>query len=369
MNGEAFETIYYELMQTALAVPQGAKEKLLQDYKRMVPTAEEIKAAIDWDSLTNHDVQEMLQQAGVVMADGGTKQIEMPLNKWAEMFGTDYEQMIDNYAQHIYDALDSSPSNDTLNSFIAQYMSEAGGRFDFGNVMAQYGPISDENYEQIVMEWQEAGTAYGNALNSGVSESILSGSQLLRMDIQTVLDDATANPFTVSPAVNVIPNYNIGATAWNVSGHASGGYVSGGPQLSWLAEEGYGEFVIPTNPSRRSRALDLYEQAGIALGVSAHASGGCVGEPVLSISDSYGGETIQTYELVPAERTGNADAAPIQVSVNVSPEFIINGTDSQNEESIMQIIRRHMKEIADELGGEIAGKLDEVFSNMPIKGV
>ena len=33
----------------------------------------------------------------------------------------------------------------------------------------------------------------------------------------------------------------------------------------------------------------------------------------------------------------------------------------------MQVIRRHMREIADELGGEIAGKLEEVFSNMPMK--
>lgn len=56
--------------------------------------------------------------------------------------------------------------------------------------------------------------------------------------------------------------------------HAAGGRVGGGPQLSWLAEEGWDEFVIPTNPSRRTRALELYEQAGEALGVSKHAEGG-----------------------------------------------------------------------------------------------
>ena len=28
-----------------------------------------------------------------------------------------------------------------------------------------------------------------------------------------------------------------------------------------------------------------------------------------------------------------------------------------------------MKEMADEIGGELATKLDEVFSNMPLKGV
>lgn len=357
-------TIAEELIQTALAVPNGTKETILQGYKDMLPTVDEIREAIDWDSLTNHDIQEMLQRAGVVMADGGTKQIEMPLNRWAEMLDTDYEQMIDNYAQHIYDALGNSPSNDTLNSFMEQYMASTGSKADGG----------------IVSQWQEVGTTYGNALNSGVSESILSGSHLIRTDMQTVLDDATTNPFTVSPVVNMMPSYrfdsananlsavspvtrmmpsyNISDMARNVSGHASGGYVSGGPQLSWLAEEGYGEYIIPTNPSRRSRALELYEQAGKALGVSAHKAGGYVGNS---------GEPVQTYEAAPAVRTENKDSVAIQVSVDVSPEFVISGAWEQSEDGIMQIIRRHMREIADELGGEIAGKLEEVFSNMPMK--
>ena len=55
------------------------------------------------------------------------------------------------------------------------------------------------------------------------------------------------------------------------------------------------------------------------------------------------------------------------VKVDVSPEFVINGSGGQDEEGIMQVIRRHMKEMADELGGEIAGRLEEVFSNMPLK--
>ena len=53
--------------------------------------------------------------------------------------------------------------------------------------------------------------------------------------------------------------------------------------------------------------------------------------------------------------------------MELSPEFVIHGGDGQSEEDIMQVIRRHMKEMADELGGEIAEKLEEVFSNMPLK--
>lgn len=62
-----------------------------------------------------------------------------------------------------------------------------------------------------------------------------------------------------------------------------------------------------------------------------------------------------------------AGDTPIQIKVELSPEFVIHGGDGQSEEDIMQVIRRHMKEMADELGGEIATNLKEVFSNMPLK--
>ena len=48
-----------QILQTALAVPDGTKEKIMQDFKDSVPTAEEIKEAIDWDSMTNEDWAEL----------------------------------------------------------------------------------------------------------------------------------------------------------------------------------------------------------------------------------------------------------------------------------------------------------------------
>lgn len=58
----------------------------------------------------------------------------------------------------------------------------------------------------------------------------------------------------------------------------------------------------------------------------------------------------------------------VTVKVEVSPEFNISGGE-KSEDEIMVVIRRHMKEMADEIGGELATKLEEVFSNMPLKGV
>lgn len=386
-----------EFWQTALAVPEGTKETILQNFQKQIPTAEEIKAAIDWESMTLGDWEDLIGSIGPAEGSsfgvsqdsiGGSQE---DLNKTlAEYYGDYFEQIKDSYSEALQTALSESKNYDTLNQFMNQYMIGAINGFDFNSVMAQYGPISNEYYEQLVAEWQVAGTAYGNALNSGASTSLLEYSPTLRTDLQTALDVATANPFVVNPSISVIPDYNFSTfTAPNVGNHAYGGYVSGGPQLSWLAEEGYGEFVIPTNPSRRSRALDLYEQAGIALGVSAHAAGGYVGGSILNATDSdynlfsdanrnapiaynettggnYDGEVAaQTYKPVSADREAGLGSTLVQV--NVAPEFVIHSSEGQSEEDIMQVIRRHMKDIADELGGEIAGKLEEVFSNMPLR--
>lgn len=390
-------TIATELIQTALAVPEGTKESIIQDFKSQIPTAEEIKAAIDWDSMTNEDWTALMESI-TGPAEGPTIGLsaEDAAKPMAEYYGEYFESVKQSYSEALHNALESSNDQETLNSFLEQYMAQQTGDFDFSAVMAQYGPISNEYYEQLVAEWMAAGTAFGDSLNTGASTSLLNGSSLLRTGLQTSLDTAAANPFSISPVVNVTPRYNItglptlpSALNTTASGHASGGYV-GSPELSWLAEEGYGEFVIPTNPSRRARALDLYRQAGVALGVSAHADGGFVGGSNLSdnatdynlfteanrnvatgynetTEGNYNGETAPTYGPVSAERESSSGTTPVQVQVSLQPEFVISGGDGQSEEDIMQVIRRHLKEMADELGGEIAANLSEVFSNMPLK--
>ncbi len=384
-----------ELIQTAFAVPEGTKETIIQNFKSQIPSAEEIKAAIDWDSMTNNEWSALMESVtGPVEGPVIGLSAEDAAKPMAEYYGEYFESIKQSYSEALHNALERSENNETLAKFMEQYMTEATSGFDFSNVMQEYGPVSSEYHGQLITEWQEAGTAYGDALNNGASTSLLAGSSLLRTDLQTALNTATASPFTISPTVNVTPKYNItGPTllkTYNTtaSGHAAGGYV-GSPELSWLAEEGYGEFVIPTNPSRRARALDLYQQAGVALGVSAHAAGGYVGGSKLSntaanynlskdtdrnvplaynetTEDKYGGD-VSTYEALSPTREGSVGSSSVQVNVNLTPEFIINGGEGQNEEGIMQVIRRHINEIADELGGEIAGKLEEVFSNMPLK--
>lgn len=246
------------------------------------------------------------------------------------------------------------------------------------------------------------GVASSYAASSGVVTTTPSGS-----GSGSRLPYAARNNSIMAGGSGVFPS-----SPSNISGHATGGMVNG-RELSWVGEEGP-EMIIPLVPARRERAVELYQQAGEILGVTAHANGGLVGSgsssytsPVTgNYTDSYydghtsrhnefSSDTVdylsQTVNAAPvssnsfseddsdtfsssstqnvASTSQNVTVRPeVTVKVDVNPEFNITGGE-KSEDEIMAVIRRHMKEMADEIGGELATKLDEVFSNMPLKGV
>ena len=134
--------------------------------------------------------------------------------------------------------------------------------------------------------------------------------------------------------------------------------------------------IIPLGSKRRQRGLELWAQAGEMLGVGKHADGGIIGSGggtskniwdnterlIEPISEGDSG-TSDVSTVIDSER--NSDTKAVTLSVTVNPQFVISST-SQREDDILQIIKTHMKELADDLGGELADRLGEVFSNMPI---
>ena len=221
-----------------------------------------------------------------------------------------------------------------------------------------------------------------------------------------------SSSYTSPVTGKTVTPYAAGYHGMSIGGHATGGMVNG-RELSWVGEEGP-EMIIPLVPARRERAVELYQQAGEILGVTAHATGGLVGSgsssytsPVTrnymgsyydghtSRHNEFSSDTVdylsQTVNEAPvasnlfseddstastssssqnvASTSQNVTVRPeVAVKVDVNPEFNITGGE-KSEDEIMAVIRRHMKEMADEIGGELATKLDEVFSNMPLKGV
>lgn len=404
IDTSAFENIYAELKATAEQAPQGVKDEIIQNYKDSIPTAEEIKEAIDWDSLTNEDWSELMESiTGPIEGESIGLNSEDMKKKMSDYYGEYFESVKTSYSEALHNALEEANSENTLNSFMEQYMPDV-SNIDF------IGPYSQAIYDQL--STLDLSKADMEALKTSLSDGVATAIEGADMDkVNAALDIVKGNvetsastkfgagynvtmPLTVTFDYSVsnptMPSYMFPSSSFNITPkkHAAGGYVSGGPQLSWLAEEGWGEFIIPTNPSRRADALDLYQKAGAALGVQEHAEGGYVagsnsGSKLTDynlFSEAIKNAPIGNYEATgdntednptvyepvsvqPEQSGGNSISVPVNVSV--SPQFVIEGSGGKSEDDIMAIIRKNMKAMADELGGEIADRLEKVFSNMP----
>lgn len=171
-----------------------------------------------------------------------------------------------------------------------------------------------------------------------------------------------SNPIPASCTVNVTLNWHItnpsagittsgrgSSVTATITGNAEGSIVTG-PLLSWVGEDGP-EAIIPLGSKRRGRGMDLWLQAGRALGVKEYADGGMIGDVPLSggSSDSTSGDS-----------SGSGDKG--QVVINMNPVFNING-DSGND--TVNTIKEKLKELINEMSGELATRLLESYANMP----
>ena len=188
--------------------------------------------------------------------------------------------------------------------------------------------------DNIAEVYSSVASAAQSAFNSHISAS---------GHVDVTLSWSITNP-TASIGVSVAGG---SATATIASaGMAEGGFVDGA-ELSWIGEDGP-EFVIPVGAKRQNRGLDLWMQAGSALGVwdkvTSHADGGAVGN-------------IPVGEGAPAGDGG------MTVQVNMSPNFNISGA---NENDVLALIRANMQALADEFGEELAEMLSEAYENRPV---
>ena len=163
-----------------------------------------------------------------------------------------------------------------------------------------------------------------------------------------------------SPTVNITPNYVVSGNVpnltagLNIGRNAAGGIVSG-KQLSWVAEEGP-EVIIPTVPSRRTRALELYEKAGQLLGVDKHAEGGIVGMSENAIPAN-----------LPAplnEKSGSKESNKVVVEMSVNPSINISAGNETNADDIRKIVERTIRNMIGDISDEMSRKLARQFSNM-----
>lgn len=398
IDTSAFENIYQELVATAENMAPTAKEEIVQSLKESIPTMEEVMA--EYGPISNEAYESIVEQYKEAMNSSfesadfssigttlSTKMSDSILNTDTSAFSTAFAE------------LGTKSGTDAATAFQAADYSGVGAAVGSGISSA----ITNADMAQI----NSAVDALKSNTDSSVNSAFGAGVSTT-MPVSVTLDYLLVNPtktFTIGGGGS-------GSTTLTVSAHASGGYVND-KQLSWVGEEGP-EAIIPLVPGRRNRALELYKEVGDILGVQANANGNIIGEAAplgggsgsttigstatemfayssisdfLSLNDNllaeairngatgYNGFTEGTEsdpdtadEPLSSSSTVETGKTNINLNIQMSPQFNISdsGSGKMDEASIMAIIRKNMKSMADELGGEIADRLEQVFSNMPV---
>lgn len=181
-------------------------------------------------------------------------------------------------------------------------------------------------------------------------------------EVASEVQSTFSNPIAASCTVNVTLDWHItipsagittsgsgSSVTASIAGNAEGSIVTD-PLLSWVGEDGP-EAIIPLGSKRRDRGMDLWLQAGRALGVKEYADGGMIGDVPLSggSSDSTSGDS-----------SGSGDKG--QVVINMNPVFNINGNSGNDT---VNTIKEKLKELINEMSGELATRLLESYANMP----
>ncbi len=188
--------------------------------------------------------------------------------------------------------------------------------------------------------YTEASADVQSAFNASIP---VSASAVITIDYQI------ANPtktFSVSGS---------GSGSLTVSASAMGRFVDN-PMLSLIGEDGP-EYVIPVGADKRGRGLDLWMQAGKDLGVSAYADGGLVG-----YTSGDGEEAIDLQKTPVSENTSGNSSAPA-VNVNFSNTINVDGATDPDE--IVRVIKANLKDLSDDMAGQIAVMLAESYENRP----
>lgn len=286
--------------------------------------------------------------------------------------------------------IDLSESAQMINTSIVTALSSTEG-IDMSGFTASMQSSITSSIEGL--DYSGVTTAVGSGISNAITATmgtIQGAIDTLYSNVGSAINTAFSAGFSTTTTVTITANYKLanpsatisfsgGGTgtatvSGSISSHANGGFAYG-PELTWWGEDGP-EVIIPLGSKRRQRGLELWAQAGEMLGVGKHADGGIIGSGggtskniwdnterlIEPISEGDSG-TSDVSTVIDSER--NSDTKEVNLSVTVNPQFVISST-SQREDDILQIIKTHMKELADDLGGELADRLGEVFSNMPI---
>lgn len=387
-----------------LATAVGMTVEQLKEYNGLSSDTEvdvgmTIRIPADRINVDNSQVTEAIQQSTEQASSGEESTIEKQANVKTTVGTVD---------------------NSEVESAIQQQFSEGGSQDTsvVTNVIATAGNIDasqavEATHQAIDSAFSEV---YETSGSTNVTLDQTNNSADVYSQVGSDLRGAMSAGYSVSTNASIHVNYSIanpsasisfggggtGSATVTASLHAAGGPVGlNGPELSWVGEEGL-EYIIPTVPSRRSRGISLWEQAGQALGVldssgqiAGHANGGIIGpggeeqardtiiplEPEnsqegaiwsvtgeeMSAGDSSenGGQTPAPAPVNAAPQGQQAGGNVIEVNVDMNPVIRIEG-EGMDEQKIFEVMMSRCRELADDLGDEIAERMSKIFENMPL---
>ena len=346
-TGAGLKTVIESLAQT-ITIPEETKNHIIQSFSEAMPTAEEIMKNIDFAKMNMEDYYTLIGN------DASTLKPEVkvePVYKFAA-------------GENGVSELDASAISElkkSMSVFIASNLRDVPADIQ---ILDKYKLENGD--KEVQQKIQEA----ADMVKTATAE----------VDLAVVWN---ANHFNVASLIDSagVKVTSQGGSSGNSGGQkgnkkrankrAAGGYA-GHKELTWLAEEGYGEYVIPTNPARRSRAISIWEEAGEAIGVGKHADGGFVGGSKLYSAGVKAHSVVN--ELQAEEKAEKSRPEPVSItrltspnvsiSISLSPEFTINGNEDQGG-NVLSEIRSNISVLADEMMDNIAGRLEDIFGNMP----
>lgn len=201
----------------------------------------------------------------------------------------------------------------------------------------------------------KSSSAGGQVSGLGSQASSTSGSlSSLASAIASAVSRINAAAASASAAASKAQSY--GPQMAPSAKHAKGGYI-GSHIVSELGEEGP-EMVIPLS-NHRNRALQLWNQAGQALGVKQHAKGGLIGS--LPSPPSSSGES--KYKATNGAKGGTSvNVGDINITINVTGS-------SSGDGGVVEAILDRKSEVADAVMQAIAEACGTSYTNRTAEGM
>ena len=235
---------------------------------------------------------------------------------------------------------------------------------------------------------EEFGTTMETEGSTNVTMSETDNASEIYSKVAGNLKSAFATTIPVTATASITINYSLanpsktitfsgaGTGSATITASAMGRYVDS-PMLSLIGEAGP-EFVIPVGANRRERGLDLWAQAGEALGVTAYADGGSAGVGQWRIGSSDGDVAVNHEQgsipvtdegdiPVTLNNGGNSEGgtggAPA-ITIHMSAPITVSGNN--DAEQVVQIIKANLRDITDEMANQLAVTLAEAYENRPV---